>query len=82
MSLPSFGPAHFPSFSTGSVSLLQGRIPSTVHQPISLDLYRRSDRDTPERGYSRIEAGTGAGKSQLRGPLALICFQSDAPDCP
>jgi murein DD-endopeptidase MepM/ murein hydrolase activator NlpD len=36
MSLPSFGSAHIPSFPTGSVSLLQGRIAATVHQPLNL----------------------------------------------
>jgi murein DD-endopeptidase MepM/ murein hydrolase activator NlpD len=55
MSLPSFGPAHIPSFPTGSVSLLQGRMSSTVHQPISL-----SSADGPMR--TRLSEATAGSK--------------------
>jgi murein DD-endopeptidase MepM/ murein hydrolase activator NlpD len=58
MSLPSFSPAHIPSFPTGSVSLLQGRMSSTAHHPISL-----SSTDGPV-GTRQNEATAGSKPAQ------------------
>jgi murein DD-endopeptidase MepM/ murein hydrolase activator NlpD len=58
MSLPSFSPAQIPSFPTGSVSLLQGRMSSTAHKPTSM-----SSAIVPI-GTSQSEAAAGANLPQ------------------